>query len=199
MEPESLSSSLETSANPSIVPDPGPSKPGQFVTPGSRYYATGGPDPTHSYSGVDAFSPITVPNPPSEWGPIFHIELWHTSDWVIYHFKTGKAVLKRIELCLQNPSNPEVGTPVEVYIKYRGLRVAPQHDRAPSKKLWMLAGNVVIDQPGWKVYNVNVPTTPHQPPTPEEYLVAVYLKEGGFGPEPGKDRNASIAWVKVYT
>ena len=142
MKPESLSSSLETSASPPVVPDPGPLKPGVFVIPGSRYYATGGKHPkpihTHSWPGVDTFGSITIPNPPSEWSPVFQVGLWHTSDWVIYHFKTGKAVLKRIDLCLQNPNNPEAGTPVEVYIKNRGLRVAPQHDRAPSKRLCWL-------------------------------------------------------------
>ena len=181
------------------VPGPGPSRPGQYVTPGSRYYATGGLDPNHCWVGVDGFLQIQIPDSQSDWGPVYEVSMWHTGDWIIYHFKTGKATIKKIDLCLRNPPNPTVGTPVEVYVKKSGLKVAPQHDRRPSKRLWTLAGTVVIDQPDWKVYRVDVPTVPSPPPTPDEHLVAVYLKDGEKGPESGKDRNVFVSWVKIYT
>lgn len=182
-------------AAPPLVPNPAPVS-GQYVISGGHYYATGGSDINPLYRGVDTFFQISIPNIPQ---PTFEIGMWHTSDWVMYHFKIpAPAMIKKIDLCLRNPPNPTVGTPVEVYVNNPVGRLVPYSHEAlpPAIWMWKLAGMVKIDQPSWKIYSIAVPTPSG---TSTDHFVAVHLKEGEIGPEAGKDRNVYISWVKIST
>jgi hypothetical protein len=86
---------------------------------------------------------------------------------------------------------------VEVYIFLPLLGIFPPHDSDLAMMPgWSLVGTVTIRPPGdSQIYTLNVTGVPPA----NEYTVAVRLKEGEFGPEPGKDRNVSISWVKLST
>jgi virginiamycin B lyase len=102
--------------------------------------------------------------------------------------------LVRIDLCLSNPYNPSIGTPVEVYIQ-AGAALPPPHDAdLPGQPGWTLVGTVTIDNPNWKTYTLSV-----SPPLPwaNAYTIGIRLKEGEIGPEPGADRNVYVAWLKI--
>jgi len=186
------------------VCDPGVPVTGQYVVPASRYYATGGAYPgvihTHNWPGVDTFDLITIPNAQlwsgSEWGPTFQVGMWQTSDWLVYHTPATDTArpLMRIDLCLSNPQNPSIGTPVEVYVQ-AGAALPPPHDAdLAGQPGWTLVGTVTINDPNWKTYTLNV-----SPPLPgaTSYTIGLRLKEGEIGPEPGKDRNVYVAWIKI--
>jgi len=184
------------------VPDPGP--PPEAVTPASKYYITGGPDPEHNYKGVDAFSQISIPNPLPTWGPTYLISMWHTKDFVMFHiinYKHKATILEVVELCLSNPQTPSVGTPVDVYVWSGTGMPTVSHDKDIAlDPAWLLIGEVTILPPGdWKVYKLNVPGTVIQKLGPRsEFYITIRLVEGEIGPDPGKDRNVNIAWIKIY-
>lgn len=178
--------------------DPGSPQPGQYLIPGGSFHASGGADPQHDYKGVDSFTPSSGSVAP--WrtpgaGAAYSAAMWHTGDWAVYHFRVTPLGLEQIDLCLSNPLTPAVGTPVEIYVRAPGSPASPpSHDSdlaaAPG---WILVGVVTIMPPGNpQVYSLNVSIPPAT-----EYSVAVRLSDGELGPDPGKDRNVTIDWIKL--
>ncbi len=177
--------------------NPGPQMPGVYLATGGRFYATGADDKRDDWGGgwggVDGFALITVPNVPTTWGAAYQASIWHSGDWVVYHFLTGGGPVGLIELCLSNYLTPPTGTRVEVYVRNGAPTppyLPPEHDKDLA---WQLVGPVDILPPGlWQIYPVTI-TTPIPPAT--EYAVALKCPncelEGGF------DRNVDIAWVKL--
>jgi hypothetical protein len=190
----SLSGVSPTSQYPT-VPDPGPFGPGQYGLPGNRYYATGGPVPVPVQVGVDYIGQITIPN--VSWERTYMAGMWHTADWIVYHFNIEKKVLKEIEFCLYNSNNPRIGTPVDIFVKDPTTGFLPPARRSPMPPgpEWKPAGKTVtILGINWAKYKVTSP--PISAAT--ECLVGLRLTNGEPGPDPGTDRNVYVGWVKTY-
>jgi hypothetical protein len=198
--PTTTSSGMDIVCNPWRNPDPKT----RYITPASRYYATGGTARDHEYAGVDSYSLISILDPQPKWESTYRIDLYHTKDWVIYHVKTplarnGTWSLYRIDICAKNPYTPRIGTPVEVFAKEDDA-TSPPHDSDLAAVGWQKVGEFTILTPGdWNIYTINLSTRLY---SPQSFTIGLSLKDGEIGPEDPstpfrEDKNLYLAWISI--